>query len=60
MNEQTIASETAIVTENKCEPSGWRKLLSKKIRAFFTDPCESDWEKVTGVKWHEWHSGGTK
>ncbi len=59
MNEPIVASETTIFTENKCEQSGRWKLVFKKIRAFFTDPYESEWEKATGTKWREWHSGGT-
>lgn len=33
--------------------SGWKRLF-EKLHKFFTDTFESDWEKETGLNWHEW------
>jgi CheY-like chemotaxis protein len=33
---------------------GWKRLL-KKLKGFFDDKFESDWEKKTGLLWQEWH-----
>ncbi len=33
--------------------AGWKR-LAKKLRSFFTDRFESDWEKRTGKSWKEW------
>jgi CheY-like chemotaxis protein len=33
---------------------GWRRLL-EKLKGFFDDKFESDWEKKTGLLWQEWH-----
>ena len=33
---------------------GWRRLL-EKLKGFFDDKFESDWEKKTGFLWQEWH-----
>ncbi len=33
--------------------TGWQR-LSRKLRSFFTDKFESDWESKTGMPWREW------
>jgi len=33
---------------------GWRRLL-ERLKGFFDDKFESDWEKKTGLLWQEWH-----
>ena len=33
---------------------GWKRLL-EKLKGFFDDKFESDWEKKTGLEWREWH-----
>jgi len=33
---------------------GWKRLL-KKLKGFFDEKFESDWEKKTGLLWQEWH-----
>ncbi len=33
---------------------GWKRLL-EKLKGFFDDKFESDWEKKTGLRWQEWH-----
>ncbi len=33
--------------------SGWRRLF-EKLHKFFSDTFNSDWEKETGLDWHEW------
>jgi hypothetical protein len=33
---------------------GWRRLL-EKLKGFFDEKFESDWEKKTGLLWQEWH-----
>jgi DNA-binding NtrC family response regulator len=33
--------------------TGWKRLL-KKLRPFFRDRFESDWELKTGLPWREW------
>ena len=33
---------------------GWKRLL-EKLKGFFDDKFESDWEKKTGLLWQEWH-----
>jgi CheY-like chemotaxis protein len=40
------------VLKYEFEP-GWKRLL-EKLHGFFTDKFESDWEKKTGLDWHEW------
>jgi DNA-binding response OmpR family regulator len=32
---------------------GWRRLL-EKLKGFFDEKFESDWEKKTGLLWREW------
>ena len=34
--------------------TGWKRLL-EKLKGFFDDKFESDWEKKTGLLWQEWH-----
>ncbi len=33
---------------------GWKRLL-EKLKGFFDNKFESDWEKKTGLQWQEWH-----
>jgi CheY-like chemotaxis protein len=33
---------------------GWKRLL-EKLKVFFDNKFESDWEKKTGLQWQEWH-----
>jgi len=33
---------------------GWKHVL-EKLKGFFDDKFESDWEKKTGLEWREWH-----
>ncbi len=33
---------------------GWKRLL-EKMKGFFDNKFESDWEKKTGLLWQEWH-----
>jgi CheY-like chemotaxis protein len=33
---------------------GWRRLL-ERLKGFFDEKFESDWEKKTGLLWQEWH-----
>lgn len=33
---------------------GWKRLL-QKLKGFFDEKFESDWEKKTGLPWIEWH-----
>ncbi len=33
---------------------GWRRVL-EKLKGFFDNKFESDWEKKTGLHWQEWH-----
>jgi DNA-binding NarL/FixJ family response regulator len=33
---------------------GWKRLLDK-LKDFFDNKFESDWEKKTGLMWQEWH-----
>ena len=33
---------------------GWKRLF-EKLKGFFDDKFESDWEKKTGLLWQEWH-----
>ena len=33
---------------------GWKRLL-EKLKGFFDNKFESDWEKKTGLEWQEWH-----
>ena len=33
---------------------GWKRLL-EKLKGFFDNKFESDWEKKTGLPWQEWH-----
>ncbi len=33
---------------------GWKRVL-EKLKGFFDDKFESDWEKKTGLEWREWH-----
>ena len=33
---------------------GWKRLLGK-LKGFFDNKFESDWEKKTGLQWQEWH-----
>lgn len=33
---------------------GWKRLFVK-LRGFFDETFESDWEKKTGLEWREWH-----
>ena len=32
---------------------GWKRLY-EKLKGFFDEKFESDWEKKTGLQWHEW------
>lgn len=34
--------------------TGWRRVL-EKLKGFFDNKFESDWEKKTGLQWQEWH-----
>jgi len=34
--------------------SGWKRLM-QKLKGFFDEKFESDWEKKTGLQWSEWH-----
>jgi CheY-like chemotaxis protein len=34
--------------------TGWKRLL-QKLKGFFDQKFESDWEKKTGLQWSEWH-----
>ena len=33
---------------------GWKRLM-QKLKGFFDQKFESDWEKKTGLQWSEWH-----
>lgn len=33
---------------------GWKRLMGK-LKGFFDNKFESDWEKKTGLPWQEWH-----
>jgi CheY-like chemotaxis protein len=33
---------------------GWKRLM-EKLKGFFDNKFESDWEKKTGLPWQEWH-----
>jgi CheY-like chemotaxis protein len=33
---------------------GWKRLMGK-LKSFFDEKFESDWEKKTGLPWQEWH-----
>jgi CheY-like chemotaxis protein len=33
---------------------GWKRLL-ERLKGFFDEKFESDWEKKTGLLWQEWH-----
>lgn len=33
---------------------GWKRLI-QKLKGFFDEKFESDWEKKTGLPWSEWH-----
>jgi len=33
---------------------GWKRVL-EKLKGFFDNKFESDWEKKTGLHWQEWH-----
>jgi CheY-like chemotaxis protein len=33
---------------------GWKRLM-EKLKGFFDNKFESDWEKKTGLSWQEWH-----
>jgi hypothetical protein len=33
---------------------GWKRLF-EKLKGFFDDGFESDWEKKTGLEWTQWH-----
>jgi CheY-like chemotaxis protein len=33
---------------------GWKRVL-EKLKGFFDDKFESDWQKKTGLEWREWH-----
>jgi CheY-like chemotaxis protein len=33
---------------------GWKRLM-EKLKGFFDQKFESDWEKRTGLQWSEWH-----
>jgi DNA-binding NtrC family response regulator len=34
--------------------SSWKRLM-QKLKGFFDEKFESDWEKKTGLQWSEWH-----
>jgi hypothetical protein len=45
------AKETRI---SKAESTSLWNKIGKELYAFFTDPFETDWEKKTGMFWHDW------
>ncbi len=54
MKASILTGEKNVVAN--AEPRGlivWRRLC-EKVKEFFEEPFQSDWEKKTGLEWKEW------
>ena len=54
MKASTLTSETNVVVNNELGVLMVWGHLFEKMKGFFEEPFESDWEKKTGLDWREW------
>ena len=54
MKASVLTSERNVVANNELGVLRVWEHLFEKLREFFEEPFESDWEKKTGLDWREW------
>ena len=54
MKASVLTSEASVVVNNELRVLTVCGHLFEKMKEFFEEPFESDWEKKTGLPWAEW------
>lgn len=54
MRASILTSERNVVANNELGVLRVWGHLFERLREFFEEPFESDWEKKTGLAWREW------
>ena len=54
MKASTLTNNLVLTAKYESDDFAGIKKLLKKVKTFFAESFESDWEKKTGLDWREW------